>query len=193
MAFVNLEDIIGVSLSLEQHQQDEEEVFCNLRSAGWSSTVQFLGHHVQGDHALTAEGGSRQDHPKPVTIKQLQALLEVINFYHHFVPATHRLPQRQSQTYCCSGQDWEMKKAISIGKAALWKDALLAHTSHGWEVALMVDASAEHEGAALQKRASPSSDWESLAFFSSCACCARIHHFWYMLGRGPFTILYSRV
>ncbi len=96
MAFVNLEDIIGVSLSLEQHQQDVEEVFCNLRSAGWSSTVQFLGHHVQGDHALTAEGGSRQDHPKPVTIKQLQALLEVINFYHHFVPATHRLPQRQS-------------------------------------------------------------------------------------------------
>ncbi len=68
----------------------------------------------------------------------------------------------------------------------------------------MVDASADHVGAALQQRRSVAADWQPLAFFSKklepvqmrysafdrelFACVAGIRHFRYMLGGRPFTI-----
>ncbi len=68
----------------------------------------------------------------------------------------------------------------------------------------MVDASADHVGAALQQRRSAAADWQSLAFFSKklepaqmqysafdrelFACVAGIRHFRYMLEGRPFTI-----
>jgi hypothetical protein len=81
---------------------------------------------------------------------------------------------------------------------------LLAHPQQVWELTLMVDASADCVGAALQQRSSSSSPWQPLAFFSRklepaqikylafdqklFACCAGIRHFRYMLEGGPFTI-----
>ena len=68
----------------------------------------------------------------------------------------------------------------------------------------MVDASADHVGAALQQRRSAAADWQPLAFFSKklepaqmrysafdrelFACVAGIRHFRYMLEGRPFTI-----
>ena len=68
----------------------------------------------------------------------------------------------------------------------------------------MVDASADHVGAALQQRRSVAADWQPLAFFSKklepaqmrysafdrelFACVAGIRHFRYMLEGRPFTI-----
>ncbi len=68
----------------------------------------------------------------------------------------------------------------------------------------MVDASADHVGAALQQRRSAVADWQPLAFFSKklepaqmrysafdrelFACVAGICHFCYMLDGRPFTI-----
>jgi hypothetical protein len=104
--FVCLDDIIVTSKSLEQHQNDVEKVFRSLRSAGLVingecefavQEVQFLGHHV------TAEGirplldrASIQDHPRPSTVKQLQAFFGVVNFY-------RRWYQRQ-QKFCGHSQ-----------------------------------------------------------------------------------------
>ncbi len=51
----------------------------------------------------------------------------------------------------------EMAKAYSDAKAALCKTALLAHPQQGFELALMVDASADCVGATLQQQSSPSS------------------------------------
>jgi hypothetical protein len=68
----------------------------------------------------------------------------------------------------------------------------------------MVDASADHVGAALQQRRSAAADWQPLAFFSKkpepaqmrysafdqelFACVTIIGHFRYMLEGRPFTI-----
>ncbi len=68
----------------------------------------------------------------------------------------------------------------------------------------MVDASADHVGAALQQRRSAAADWQPLAFFCKklepaqmrysafdrelFACVAGICHFRYMLEGRPFTI-----
>ncbi len=104
-------------LSMEQHRSYVEEFFRHLSSAGLvinrkkcelptSGPVPWPPSHCQGDHALTAEGGSHPGPPEAVDSKA--AFLEVVNFYRHFAPAaaTNRLPQRQSQTYCSSGLDW---------------------------------------------------------------------------------------
>jgi hypothetical protein len=48
-----------------------------------------------------------------------------------------------------------MEGAFWAAKAALAAAAELAHPQHGAELALMVDASAEHMGAVLQQRLSP--------------------------------------
>ncbi len=80
---------------------------------------------------------------------------------------------------------------------------MLAHPQQDQELAVMVDASADHVGAALQQRRSATADWQPLAFFSKklepaqmrysafdrelLACVASIRHFHYMLEGRPFT------
>jgi cleavage and polyadenylation specificity factor subunit 1 len=98
----------------------------------------------------------------------------------------------------------EMEKAFVAAKEALCKATLLAHLHQGGELALMVDASSDCVGAALQQRSSFSSPWQPLAFFSKkmepaqvrylafdrelLACCAGICHFSYILEGQIFTI-----
>ncbi len=81
---------------------------------------------------------------------------------------------------------------------------MLADPQQDQELAVMVDASADHVGAALQQRRSATADWQPLAFFSKklelaqmqysafdrelFACVAGIRHFRYMLEGRPFTI-----
>jgi hypothetical protein len=92
-----------VSKSLEQHEKIVEEVFRRLRSAGLVINgekcefavreVQFFGHHVtaEGIRPLPDRVAAIQDHPRPSTVKLLQAFLGVGNFYRRFVPATRQL------------------------------------------------------------------------------------------------------
>jgi transposase InsO family protein len=97
-----------------------------------------------------------------------------------------------------------MEGAFEAAKAALAAAAELAHPQHGAELALMVDASAEHMGAALQQRLSPLAAWQPLGFYSKkfdpaqvrysafdrelLACCSGIRHFRWMLEGRRFTI-----
>jgi hypothetical protein len=82
--------------------------------------------------------------------------------------------------------------------------ALLAPPQQDQELAVMVDAPADHVGAALQQRRSSAADWQPLTLFSKklepaqmrysafdqelFACVAGIRHFRYMLEGRPFTI-----
>jgi hypothetical protein len=95
--------------------------------------------------------------------------------------------------------------AVEAAKRAVAEAALLAHPVDGAENCLMVDASDVHVGASLQQRASPSSPWQPLGFFSKkleaaqqrysafdrelWACFAGIRHFRYMLEGRRFAIL----
>jgi hypothetical protein len=187
IVFVYQDAIVVASKSLEQHEKDVEEVFCSLRSAGLViiingvkcefavQEVQFLGHHVtvEGIQPLPDRVAVVQDHPKPSTVKQLQAFLGVVHFYRHLVPAVAKILQPLTDSLkgglkATAVVAWtpEMEKAFADAKAALCKTALLAHSQQGWELALMVDASSDCLGAALQQRSSPSSPWQPLAFFS---------------------------
>ncbi len=60
-----------------------------------------------------------------------------------------------------------METAFTSIKAALANAALLAHPTPVAEICLMVDASANHVGVALQQQTSPSSSWQPLGFFST--------------------------
>jgi hypothetical protein len=102
--------------------------------------------------------------------------------------------------------DWTppMVAAFEAARTALGAAALLAHPQQDQELAVMVDASADHFGAALQQRQLAAADWQPLAFFSKklepaqmrysafdrelFACVAGIRHFRYMLEGRPFTI-----
>jgi RNase H-like domain found in reverse transcriptase len=90
------------------------------------------------------------------------------------------------------------------GQSAVAAATHLAHPVVGAQLCLMVDASADHVGAALQQRTRDSSPWQPLGFFSKkldpaqrkysafdrelYACYAGIRHFSYMLEGRKFTI-----
>jgi cleavage and polyadenylation specificity factor subunit 1 len=178
IVFVYQDDIVLASKFLEQHEKDVEEVFCSLQSAGLViiingekcefavQEVQFLGHHVtaEGIQPFPERVAEVRDHPKPSTVKQLQAFLRVVNFYRRFVPAAAKILQPlmdllKGGLKATAAVAWtsDMEKAFADAKAALCKTALLAHSQQGWELALMVDASSDCLGAALQQSSYPSS------------------------------------
>ena len=59
----------------------------------------------------------------------------------------------------------EMRKAFQVAKDALRAARGRAFPRPQAELALMVDASSEHVGAAIQQRAAPAAPWELLRFF----------------------------
>ncbi len=135
-----------------------------------------------------------------------------MNFYRRFLPAAASLLQPltdalRGEARARDSLPWstEMEAAFCSIKTALANTALLAHPTPGAEICLMVDASANHLGAALQQRPSPSSSWQPLGFFSKklnptqqrysafdrglLACTAGIRHFRHMLDGREFSIL----
>jgi hypothetical protein len=60
----------------------------------------------------------------------------------------------------------ERRTAFKVARAALGKATNLAYPKMGADLGLMVDASANHVGAALQQRAGPAAGWQPLGFFS---------------------------
>jgi hypothetical protein len=94
--------------------------------------------------------------PLPHTIKQLQALLELVNFYRRFNPAAEAV--LKTLTDCLRGGragseklQWTepMLQAVSKAKAAVVTAMTLTHPAVGAELSLVVDKSADHVGAAL--------------------------------------------
>ena len=59
-----------------------------------------------------------------------------------------------------------MRAAFQAAKDALRSATRLAFPRPQAELALMVDASSEHVGTALQQQATPATPWEPLGFFS---------------------------
>ncbi len=137
--------------------------------------MEFLGHHVSAAETspMAAHLEAIQRHPRPTTVKKQQVFLGTINFYHRFVPAAARILKPLTDVLCGSpgpstALEWseDMAAAFAAAKAALCKTVSLAHPSPTAELALMVDASAEHVGASLQQRAVAGGPWQPLGFFS---------------------------
>jgi len=97
-----------------------------------------------------------------------------------------------------------MRSTFQAAKDALRSAAGLSFPRPQAELALMVDASAEHVGPALQQRTSPAAPWEPLGFFSRkldaaqvcystynrelLACVQGIRHFHFMLEGRRFAL-----
>jgi cleavage and polyadenylation specificity factor subunit 1 len=172
--------------------------------------LNLLGHEVSaaGTRPLQDNVAALLSFPLPHTIKQLQVLLGLVNFYRRFIPAAAVL---RPLTDCLrSGRagaeklQWSepMLQAVSKAKAAV--ASTLAHPTIGAELSLAVDASADHVGAALQQRSSAAAAWQPLGFFSKkldpaqakytafdrelYASYAGIRHFRCMLEGRRFTI-----
>jgi hypothetical protein len=222
-AFAYLDDVLVGSRTREEHFLHLRQVFQRLREAGLvinsskcvfaAQEMDFLGHHITsgGITPITSKVQALQDHPQPTTVKQLQAFLGVVNFYRRFLPAAAHMLRPLTDALRgglkpAAQITWteEMQKAFGDVKAALCKTVQLAHPSPAAELALMVDASADHVGAALHQRLDTSSPWQPLGFFSRkldsaqvkysafdrelLACCTGIRHFRYMLEGRRFII-----
>ncbi len=173
--FIYLDGIIIASRSEEEHLQHLRILFQRLSDASLVinskkcvfgvAAVEFLGHHVTaaGTSPTAAHLEAIQRHPRPTTVKKLQGFLGTINFYRRFVHAAARILKPLTDVLRGSpgpstALEWseDMAPAFASVKAALCKTVSLAHPSLTAELALMVDASAEHVGVSLQQQATAS-------------------------------------
>jgi hypothetical protein len=215
--------VIIASPSMEQHQQDVEEVFRRLQAASLVINfekctfavpeVDFLDHRVSasGFTPLPRRVAAIQKYLRQATVKQLLAFLGVFNFYRRFVPAAAKTLRPITDSVrgspkAMAAVEWTppMEAAFDATRTALGAAALLAHPQQDQELAVMVDASSDHVGAALQQQRSAAEDWQPLAFFPKklepaqmrysafdwelFACVTGIRHFGYMLEGRPSTI-----
>jgi hypothetical protein len=137
--------------------------------------------------------------------------LGLINFYRRFLPgvASFLKPLTDTLRGSKSAQEavtWspEMETSFEAAKHALSRATWLGHPDPSATLALHVDASASHVGAALHQRARGCFGWQPLGFFSKkldaaqmrwsafdrelFACVEGIRHFRYILEGRAFTI-----
>jgi len=183
--FVYIDDILVASPDMASHIKHLQVVFEKLRSKGLvlnlekcvfaQPVVEFLGHNISaaGSSPLPSKVSAVQQHPQPSTVKELQHFLGMLNFYRKFIPAAARIlkpltdalkggPSGSTQLVWSSA----MESAFLAAKSGLAAATSLAHPVLDAELALVVDASNTHVGAALQQRRPASDVWEPLGFYS---------------------------
>ena len=184
-AFCYIDDILVASKDMETHIQHLKKIFELLRTGGLvlilekccfaRSEVDFLGHVISasGSRPLPSKVSAIQRHSLPVTVKDMQQFLGMLNFYRKFIPAAAQL--LQPLTDCLRGGlagsaviSWTdaMEMAFAAAKSSLAAAAVLAHPITNAQLSLAVDASNTPLGAVLQQRRPGSACWEPLGFFS---------------------------
>jgi cleavage and polyadenylation specificity factor subunit 1 len=222
-AFAYLDDVLIGSPSREQHLLDVADVFRRLQAAGLvvnrekcqfsAESLDFLGHRVSaaGITPLPQRVAALRRHPRPGTVKELQGFLGTVNFYRRFIKGAAHLLRTLTDVLRgspppASAVTWtaEMDRAFLTARESLARKVELVHPCSSAQLSLCVDASADHVGAVLQQRASPSAAWQALGFFSQklspaqvnysafdrelLACVEAIRHFRFMLEGSIFTL-----
>jgi hypothetical protein len=184
-AYCYLDDLRIASPDLEARQLHLRAVFERLRLFGLVinlekcvfgvDSFEFLGHVVssQGGRPISSYVEAVEKRPPPTTIKELQVFLGLVNFYRRFLPGiasmlrplTDALKGNRPATEKLSWTP-EMEAGFVAAKVALSKATWLGHPSPTATLALHVDASASHIGAALHQRPQGHSTWQPLVFFS---------------------------
>ena len=180
--FTYLDDILVASGSALQHQGHLRQLFERLSEHGLIvnpakcqfglAAIDFLGHHVspKGAVPLPAKVEAIAAFPRPLTTKQLQEYLGMINFYNRFIPHAAHIMQplydALKGTKDSDDVDWspERLQAFEDAKAALARAAMLAHPSPAAPIALTTDASDYAVGAVCEQWVDGA--WQPLAFFS---------------------------
>lgn len=220
--FNYLDDVLVASEDEESHKKDLEIVFKKLSEYGvviniekcifGQSELSFLGFLITPDgiSPLPEKIKSLVDYPLPKTVDSLRRFLAMINFYHRFLrnaagmqACLHELtkgkPKKDNSEI--SWTDTTIQ-AFQTCKDAMTKAVLLSYPKSGSKLSLMVDASANAIGAALQQHVDDKI--EPLAFFSRkltsaegkystfdrelLAIYSAIRHFRHMLEGREFTV-----
>ncbi len=170
------------------------------------ASFEFLGHLVlsQGARPLYSYVEAVEKRPRPTNTKELHVFLDLINFYRRFLPGAASFLKLLTDALCGSKSaqevvTWspEMEASFEAAKHALSRATWLEHPDPSAALALHVDASASHVGAAVHQHARGCSGWWPLGFFSKkldtaqtrCsafdrelfACVEGIWHFRYIL------------
>jgi hypothetical protein len=134
------------------------------------TSVKFLGHMVSesGIKPLPRHVTAIQEFPQPTDIKQLQQFLGLVNFYRRFLPSVAKTLKPLTDLLRGSPKrlEWTQQAdaAFAAAKTTLFAAVPLSHPAPGATLALAVDESDTHVGAALQQLENLA--WRPLAFFS---------------------------
>jgi hypothetical protein len=183
--FCYLDDIIIASRDEQEHLEHLREVFSRMCEAGLvinaekcvfaATAVEFLGHKVSaaGVEPLRSHVQAVLAHPEPTNISELQAFQGTANFYRRFLPVAARTLKPLTDLLVGGPKGTEpvslaepQRTAFVAAKDAMAAATCLAHPSQGFQLSLMVDASAYHIGCALQKQRRPADPWQPPSFFS---------------------------
>ncbi len=184
LAYCYLDDLRIASPDLEAHQRHLRLVLERLRQFGLVinldkcvfavDSFEFLGHVVssQGARPIKSYVEAVEKRPPPKTVKELQVFLGLVNFYRRFLPGvavtlrplTNALRGNRAASEVLT---WtrEMESSFLEAKASLSRATWLGHPSPTAHLALHVNASSSHIGAALHQRLKGHSTWQPLGFF----------------------------
>ena len=220
--FVYLDDILVASKTRAEHRRHLKEIFARLKLHGlvinrekcvfFAQEVEYLGHLVSaaGVAPLSTRVEAINNFPQPCTRGQLMSFLGMVNFYRRFIKgAAALLKPLTDSTRGPGGKSTPLQWTVQLSdsfraaKEALAAATVLDHPQHDAQLALAVDASDHHVGAALQQLTGRG--WQPLAFYSRklnaaeskystfdrelLACVSAIRHFRFMLEGRQFHIL----
>ncbi|GBM83785.1 Transposon Tf2-9 polyprotein [Araneus ventricosus] len=178
------DDVLVASESKIQYFEHLKQVFQRFEEYGVrpkaskcvleKSSVKFLGHIVTPNFItpLPEKGSAITDFPEPSTVKELRRFLALINFYRRFVPNAARtqavlnvyLKGAKKNDKTPITRTNEAKNAFEKCKHDLAEATVLYHPSVNVTLAIVVDASDNAVGAALQQQVT--TGWQPLAFYS---------------------------
>ena len=165
-----IDDIIIFSKSHEEHLQHLSQVLDALRTAGLQvrlkkckfavSKVKYLGHVVSGDGVAPLEDNIKdiRDCPEPTTVKELQRVLGLFNYYRRFVKDFSRLSRFLSDYLKGNPNgrtpvklDDNARLAFNELKQKLIAAPVLAYPDFDKQFIVETDASQHHVGAILSQ------------------------------------------
>ncbi len=147
----------------------------NAKCVWGASSIDFLGHCVSasGVQPLPSHMAAVQDFPRPVTVRDLQVFLGIVNFYRRFLSEVAKTLKPLTDALCgglhiTDVVPWtsECAEAFGAAKQALLQAMCLAHLVAGARLSLAVYASATHVGGMLQQQLPGLSVYRRLGFLS---------------------------
>ena len=165
--YVYLDDTLVASRSRSEHIEHARQVLQRLHGAGLvvnlskcqfgRAELDFLGHRIskEGIVPLPSKVEAIVKFVQPTTIKGLQEFVEMVNFYHRFIPGIAGVMQPLFQALSRKPKTlaWapDMISAFFTAKQTLAKATLLVFPSVSSPTTLTVDASDTAVGAALEQ------------------------------------------
>ena len=178
--FVYLDDILVASPTPQALQQHLRQLFQRLANYGFvinvakcefaRSHLDFLGHRIDktGATPLPASVEAMRNFAKPLTTKNLQRFLGMLNFYHRFISGAAALmaPLYEAASAKQKLPDWtnQLSNTFAQTQRAFAQVTLLHHPMKNALTALTVDASDKDVGGVLEQF--EKGQRRPLAFFS---------------------------